>query len=53
MSIIDESDTWTEQDQLDLVAFSLQSATASYSESDELIKCSSFIELNIPEPFSE
>jgi hypothetical protein len=53
MSIIDESDTWTEQDQLDLVAFSLQSAATSYSENDELAKYSSFVELNTPEILSE
>lgn len=29
LSIIDESDTWTEEDQLDLVTFSLQN-TASF-----------------------
>lgn len=34
--VIDQSDTWTEQDQLDLVAFSLQYAATVYSESEEL-----------------
>lgn len=33
---VDESDTWTEQDQLDLVAFSLQHAVISYPENEEL-----------------
>jgi hypothetical protein len=36
--VIDESDTWTDQDQFDLAAFSLQSAAAEYPESDELAK---------------
>jgi hypothetical protein len=53
VSIIDESDIWTEQDQLDLLAFSLQSAATSHSENDELTKYSSFVELNTPETLSE
>ena len=35
-SVVDQSDTWTEQDQLDLVAFSLQYAATVYRESEEL-----------------
>lgn len=31
ISIVDESDTWTEQDQLDLTTFSLQHATTLLS----------------------
>ncbi len=38
MLSIDESDIWAEQDQLDVVAFSLQSASTNYSENDELSK---------------
>jgi hypothetical protein len=34
--VIDQSDAWTEQDQLDLVAFSLQYAATGYPESEEL-----------------
>jgi hypothetical protein len=30
ISIIDERDTWTEEDQLDLVAFSLQNTASLY-----------------------
>lgn len=33
---VDQSDTWTEQDQLDLVAFSLQHAATGYPENEEL-----------------
>jgi hypothetical protein len=36
VDIVDQSDTWTEQDQLDLVAFSLHYAAPSYSEHEEL-----------------
>ena len=32
---IDKSDTWTEQDQLDLITFSWQYATTGYPDSDE------------------
>lgn len=32
---IDQSDIWTEQDQLDLVAFSLQYAATGYPESEQ------------------
>lgn len=34
--VIDRSDTWTEQDRLDLVAFSFQYSTTSYPESEDL-----------------
>ncbi|MEG3438387.1 hypothetical protein V0288_14750 [Pannus brasiliensis CCIBt3594] len=36
--ILDESDTWTEQDRLDLVSFSLQSAGLNYPEDEGLIE---------------
>jgi hypothetical protein len=35
-SVIDESDTWTEQDRADLLNFSLQYASASFSEAEEM-----------------
>ncbi|MCL6753562.1 hypothetical protein KBT16_22360 [Nostoc sp. CCCryo 231-06] len=35
LSIIDQSDTWTEQDQLDLASFSLQYAVSIFPESEE------------------
>lgn len=34
--VVDQSDTWTEQDQLDLVSFSLQHAATGYPEHEEL-----------------
>ncbi|WP_204139313.1 hypothetical protein [Halomicronema sp. CCY15110] len=33
---IDDSDTWTEQDQLDLTTFSLQYAMTAFSEDSEI-----------------
>jgi hypothetical protein len=33
---LDESDTWTEQDQLDLTAFSLQYAMTAFPEDEEI-----------------
>lgn len=33
-AIVDYSDAWTEQDQLDLAAFSLQSALTLYSDDE-------------------
>jgi len=33
---IDDSDTWTEQDQLDLTTFSWQYATTAFSEDSEI-----------------
>ncbi|MHC5935438.1 hypothetical protein [Nostoc sp.] len=35
LSIIDQSDTWTEQDQLDLASFSLHYAASIFPESVE------------------
>lgn len=35
-NVVDQSDTWTEQDQLDLVAFSWQYAATGDPESEEL-----------------
>ncbi|MBN3948684.1 MAG: hypothetical protein HWQ38_20380 [Nostoc sp. NMS7] len=37
LSIIDQSDTWTEQDQLDLASFSLEYATSIFPESEETV----------------
>ncbi len=37
LSIIDQSDAWTEQDQLDLASFSLEYATSIFSESEETV----------------
>ncbi|MEH2322754.1 MAG: hypothetical protein V7K32_03985 [Nostoc sp.] len=34
LSIIDQSDTWTEQDQVDLASFSLQYAVSIFPESE-------------------
>lgn len=34
---VDDSDTWTEQDQLDLTAFSLQSAVTAFPDDEEMI----------------
>lgn len=33
--VIDDSDTWTEQDQLDLAAFSLQYAVTAFPEDED------------------
>ncbi|MEA5578551.1 hypothetical protein [Anabaena sp. UHCC 0451] len=38
LSIIDESDTWTEEDQLELTSFSLQYAASIFPESEEIAK---------------
>ncbi|ELS32956.1 MULTISPECIES: hypothetical protein [Pseudanabaena] len=35
-TVIDDSDTWTEQDQLDLTAFSMQYATTAFPEEEEI-----------------
>ncbi|MEH2457961.1 hypothetical protein [Nostoc sp.] len=35
LSIIDQSDTWTEQDQLDLASFSSQYAASIFPETEE------------------
>ncbi|MHC5734691.1 MULTISPECIES: hypothetical protein [unclassified Nostoc] len=37
LSIIDQSDTWTEQDQLDLASFSLEYAASIFPESEETV----------------
>ena len=36
VTVIDDSDTWTEQDQLDLAAFSLQYAATALLEDEEI-----------------
>ena len=38
LSIFDESDTWTEEDQLDITSFSLQYAASIFPESEEISK---------------
>jgi hypothetical protein len=38
ITVIDESDTWTEQDQLDLSAFSMQYAATLFADSEETIE---------------
>jgi hypothetical protein len=37
MTVVDTSSVWSEQDQRDLTAFSLQSAAKLYPEEDELV----------------
>ena len=37
MTVVDTSSTWSEQDQRDLTAFSLQYAAKLYPEEDELV----------------
>ncbi|MBD2447286.1 hypothetical protein H6G76_08920 [Nostoc sp. FACHB-152] len=37
ISIIDESDTWNEEDKLDLVAFSLQNTASFFDDSEEIV----------------
>jgi hypothetical protein len=36
VAVIDDSDTWTEQDQLDLATFSLQYAASTLLEDEEI-----------------
>ena len=36
IDIVDESDTWTEQDQLDLAIFSTEYAATAYPDSQEI-----------------
>ncbi|MFB2937260.1 hypothetical protein ACE1B6_18590 [Aerosakkonemataceae cyanobacterium BLCC-F154] len=36
LSIVEQSDTWTEQDQLDVTAFSLQYAATLFPENEEI-----------------
>ena len=38
VSIVDESDTWTEQDQLDLTTLSLQYAATLLPEDEEIVQ---------------
>ena len=38
LSIIDESDIWTEEDQIDITSFSLQYAASIFPESEEIAK---------------
>ncbi len=38
LSIIDESDTWTEEDQLEITSFSLQYGASIFPESEEITK---------------
>jgi hypothetical protein len=37
VAVVDRSDTWTEQDQHDVTAFSLQHAAELYPEDEELV----------------
>jgi hypothetical protein len=37
-AVVDDSDTWTEQDQLDLAAFSLQYAATAFPEDEEIVE---------------
>jgi hypothetical protein len=37
-SVIDQSDTWTEQDQIDLTNFSLQYAATLFPEDEETVE---------------
>lgn len=36
LSIIDESDTWTEEDQIEITSFSLEYAASIFPESEEI-----------------
>lgn len=36
LSVIDQSDTWTEQDRLDITTFSLQYAATLFCDSEEI-----------------
>ena len=36
LSIIDKSDTWTEEDKIDITSFSLQYAASIFTESEEI-----------------
>lgn len=36
VDIVDDSDIWTEQDQLDLVAYSLQQAAVAFPDDEEI-----------------
>ena len=37
VAVVDRSDTWTEQDQRDVITFSLQYAAELYPEEEELV----------------
>ena len=37
-TVIDDSDTWSEQDQVDLAAFSLQYAAVTFPEEEEIVE---------------
>ncbi|MEK0181742.1 hypothetical protein [Microcoleus anatoxicus] len=36
LSVVDESETWTEEDKLDITTFSLQYAATIFSENEEM-----------------
>ncbi len=36
IAVVDESNTWTEQDRLDITAFSLQYATNLFADNEEI-----------------
>ena len=36
LSVVDESETWTEEDKLDIMTFSLQYAATIFSENEEI-----------------
>jgi hypothetical protein len=36
IAVVDESNTWTEQDQLDITAFSLQYAANLFADNEEI-----------------
>jgi hypothetical protein len=36
LSVVDQSDTWTEQDRLDIASFSLQYAATFFPDSEEI-----------------
>ncbi|MDQ2100008.1 MAG: hypothetical protein P2A85_27925 [Microcoleus anatoxicus] len=36
LSVVDESETWTEEDKLDITTFSLQYAATIFSENEEI-----------------
>lgn len=38
LSVIDDSDTWTEEDQIDITSFSLQYSASIFPESEEIAK---------------
>ncbi|MDB9310186.1 hypothetical protein PN471_16405 [Aphanizomenon sp. CS-733/32] len=38
LSVIDDSDTWTEEDQIDITSFSLQYSASIFPKSEEIAK---------------